>query len=98
MIILPELYKFDWDKGNSGKNLKKHSVTDTECEEVFFDENKIQFKDILHSNKEERFILLGETKELRLVFVIYTPRDGKIRVVSARDVNKKERKRNEEKS
>lgn len=97
MIVLTESYKFDWVKGNREKNLKKHDVTDSECEEAFFDENKIQFKDVLHSGKEERFILLGKTKESRLLFVVYTLRDNKIRVVSARDVNKKERKLYEEK-
>lgn len=96
MIILTESYKFDWNKGNRDKNLKKHGVTDIECEEIFFDENKIQLNDVLHSNREERFILLGKTKMSRLLFVVYTLRNSNIRVVSARDVNKKEKKLYEE--
>ena len=97
-VVLREFYKFHWDKGNSDKNFKKHGVTDSECEEVFFDEEKVQFKDVLHSGKEERFILLGKTKESRLLFVVYTLRDNMLRIVSARDVNKKERKLYEEKT
>ena len=97
-VVLSQPYEFDWDKGNLGKNFKKHGVTDSECEEVFFDERKVQSKDILHSGEEERFILLGKTKESRLLFVVYTLRDNRIRVISARNVNKKERKLYEEKT
>lgn len=83
---------FIWDKGNIDKNWIKHRVKNTECEEVFFDENKVILKDVLHSNKEERFIILGKTKKERLLFVIFTIRDDKIRVISARDINKKGRR------
>ncbi|MDP2951359.1 MAG: BrnT family toxin [bacterium] len=82
---------FLWDKGNSNKNLKKHNVSDLECEEVFFDQNKIAFKDKLHSGKEERFILLGKTKRDRLLFLVFTLRGNQVRVISSRDINKKEK-------
>lgn len=88
--------EFIWDRGNSDKNLVKHQVRNSECEEVFFDENKIIIKDALHSGEEERFILLGETKRERLLFVVFTEREHKIRVISARDINKRERKLYEE--
>ena len=68
----------------------KHQVTNRECEEVFFDKNKKISKDVLHSNKEKRYILLGKTKKDRLLFIIFTIREKKIRIVSARDINKKE--------
>ena len=84
--------KFDWDEGNTGKNWEKHRVSDQECEEVFFDENKIILKDVFHSEKEGRFIILGKTKKNRLLFVVFTKRSNKIRIISARDVNKKERR------
>ncbi len=83
---------FVWDKGNIDKNWKKHRVTNTECEEVFFDENKVALKDVLHSGEEERFIVLGKTRKERLLFAAFTVRRKKVRIISARDVNKRERK------
>ncbi|MBI5024379.1 MAG: BrnT family toxin [Candidatus Omnitrophica bacterium] len=98
MKILDKLGEFQWDKGNKGKNHLKHKVTDQECEEVFFDQNKKIFKDILHSDNEERYILLGQTKGNRILFVVFTIRSGKIRVISARDLNEREKKLYEEKT
>lgn len=86
-----QLIEFDWDKGNIGKNWKNHRVTDRESEEIFFDKNKKIMKDKLHSGEEERFILIGQTKERRLLFIAFTIRNNKIRVISARDLNKKEK-------
>jgi len=83
--------EFLWDSGNSNKNLIKHNVSDLECEEVFFDPYKVILRDKLHSGKEERLVLLGKTKSERLLFLVFTQRNGKIRVISARDVNKKEK-------
>ena len=83
--------EFEWDSGNSGKNLKKHQVSDEETEEVFSDDRKVQKPDPFHSVKEKRFILLGKTKGERLLFIVYTVRKTKIRVISARDVNQKEK-------
>lgn len=98
MKIIENPNEFQWDRGNKSKNYQKHHVTDQECEEVFFDQNKKILKDILHSDKEERYILLGPTKENRILFVVFTIRSGKIRVISARDLNKKEKKFHEEKT
>lgn len=83
------VFLFEWDKGNIGKN-KKHQVEDNEAEEVFLDEGKVIFKDKLHSKNEERFILLGKTKKQRLLYIVFTKREVKVRIISARDVNKKE--------
>lgn len=82
--------EFDWDKGNIGKN-KKHDVDDPEIEEVFFDGKKVTLKDTLHSDNEERTIVLGRTKKERLLFVVFSRRKHKIRIISARDINKRER-------
>lgn len=82
---------FLWDKGNKDKNLLKHQVSNEECEEVFFDQHKKIIKDVIHSNKEKRYILLGNTKKARLLFIVFTIRNNKVRVISARDLNKKER-------
>ena len=92
MRINKKINGFLWDKGNLDKNWAKHKVKNTECEEVFFDKKKVQFKDVLHSGKEERFILLGKTKKDRLLFLAFTLRGDKVRIISARDTNKRERK------
>ncbi len=90
-MILPQPKEFIWDKGNTDKNYEKHNVTNAEAEEVFDDQNKAVFKDILHSGSESRFILLGKSNLGRLLFIVFTIRGkNKIRVISARDINRKE--------
>lgn len=98
MLFFKEPVEFAWDRGNRDKNLVKHKVSDEECEEVFFDEEKQILKDVLHSGMEERYILLGRTKKERLLFIVFTLRVEKIRVISARDANKRERRLYEEKT
>lgn len=88
--------KFLWDDGNLDKNYRKHGVANAEAEEVFFDPNKKILKDSLHSHTETRFILLGQTYRNRLLFVVFTSRRGHIRIISARDINQKERRLYEE--
>jgi len=90
MLKVKESIKFFWDKGNKDKSLLKHGVTNQECEEVFFDKNKRISKDIFHSKKEKRYILLGKTKDGRLLFIIFTIRNKKVRIISARNINRKE--------
>lgn len=92
MKIFGKIYTFDWDKGNKDKNVKKHLVSNEECEEVFYDSDKKILKDVFHSGKEERYILLGKTKAERILYLVFTLRKDKVRVISARDLNKKERK------
>lgn len=91
MNIFKEPIGFEWDKGNKDKSWLKHLVTDHECEEVFFDSQKRILKDAIHSNRESRYILIGQTKKQRVLFIIFTIRKDKIRIISARDLNKKER-------
>jgi len=98
MQIVRNALAFEWDRGNKGKNFKKHKVTDEECEEVFFDPTKKILRDLLHSNREERFIILGKTKRDRLLFVAFTIRREKVRVISARDINNREKHLYEEKT
>lgn len=81
--------EFDWDEGNRDKP-KKHGVTIEEAEEAFFDQNKIVFSDWTHSTKEKRSTLLGKTRKGRLLNITYTIRKKKIRIITARDINKKE--------
>lgn len=90
MKVLGKVFEFQWDKGNIDKNLKKHEVENKEAEEVFFDDKRFIFRDRLHSSGEERFRIIGKTREKRLLFIVFTKRGKKIRVISARDINKKE--------
>jgi hypothetical protein len=87
-----DLESFDWDEANKSKNFIKHHVKTNECEEVFFDPRKVMFNDQLHSAKESRFIILGKTKKKRLLFIVFTIRNKKIRIISARDTDIKERR------
>ena len=92
MLKLEKPLSFDWGKGNVLKNLIKHNVTNKECEEVFGDPGKKILEDVKHSDKESRFLLLGKTKDSRLLYIVFTLRGKKVRVVSARNLNRKEHK------
>ena len=89
-MVLSNPIEFQWDRGNINKNYLKHNVTNQEIEEVFFDGNKKINKDVLHAGRERRFQLIGRTTLGRILFVVFTLRDKNIRVISARDLNKKE--------
>ena len=84
---------FDWDDGNSRKSAEKHSVSQGEAEQVFFNEPLLLLPDHKHSDNEQRFHGLGRTEDERLLHVTLTLRDGGklIRVISARDMHRKER-------
>ena len=90
---------FDWDKGNIDKNLKKHNVTNEEGEEVFSN-NPFVLKDERRSEQEQRLKALGRTNKGRLLFISFTIRkvaqNIKIRIISCRDMNRKEEVRYEE--
>jgi uncharacterized DUF497 family protein len=81
---------FQWDKGNL-EHIRKHKVLYTECEEVFSNTPLLVNEDKKHSRLEERFQALGKTNNGRFIFVAYTVRKNKIRIISSRDQNKKER-------
>jgi hypothetical protein len=83
---------FEWDIHNSDKITGKHGVTPVECEQAFFNVPVVVGDDIKHSETEARSYVLGQTNSGRLLFLVFTIRKDKIRVVSARDMNKKERK------
>lgn len=92
MVVLNEPVEFIWDKGNRDKNQIKHNVSNSECEEIFEDENKKMFRDPVHSEMGDRYILIGITRNKRLLFAVFTMRNNKIRIISARDLNKREKK------
>ncbi|MEN8230539.1 MAG: BrnT family toxin [Bacteroidota bacterium] len=89
---------FDWDDGNSEKNRILHQVSRNESEQVFFNAPIVVGDDVSHSQSEKRWFLLGKTDAHRLLFVVFTVREELIRVISARDMNKKERRLYHEKS
>ncbi len=92
MKFLNNVTGFEWDDGNQNKNFIKHGVSKYESEEVFFSDNKVILEDMLHSDKEERWLLLGETYGSKRLFIVFTIRKDKIRVISARILNKREYK------
>ena len=85
-----EFSGFDWDAGNKEKNLK-HGVHASECEQVFFNEPLVILDDPKHSVAEDRFAAFGQTDLGRMLVVVYTPRGSLIRIISARDMNRRER-------
>ncbi len=83
---------FQWDEGNLEKNWVAHQVRWVECEEIFFNEPLWISADVKHSEAESRFYALGQTEVGRLLFVVFTLRGSLIRIISARDMNRRERK------
>ena len=82
---------FQWDTGNLEKNWISHQVTKSECEQIFFNQPLIIGDDEKHSQIEQRYFTLGQTDNARLLFIVSTIRENLIRVISARDMNKKEK-------
>jgi len=82
--------EFEWDEGNVEKSVSRHEVTPKEAEEVFLDEESGVIPDIKHSLEEERFIALGRTFERKNLFVVFTIRNHKARIISARKMHRKE--------
>lgn len=93
MLDVDSIEGFDWDDGNRDKNWLKHRVSNRESEELFFNQPLIVVADIKHSEMEERLFALGQTNDGRRLFVSFTVRMNKIRVISARDMSQKERER-----
>jgi uncharacterized DUF497 family protein len=82
---------FQWDEANADKNWERHRVSRAEAEEVFFNDPLVLADNEPHSAGEERFYALGQTNGRRLLFVVFTIRDTLVRVISARDMRKRER-------
>ncbi len=91
MVDLNTAAGFDWDENNRDKNWIAHQVSVGECEEVFFNLPLLLLPDSAHSQAETRYYVLGQTDAGRQLFISFTLRDDKIRVISARDMSKKER-------
>jgi len=100
MIDLSRIEGFQWDDGNGRKSIEKHDVSQSEAEQVFFNEPLLMVEDVSHSVKELRLHALGRTDARRLLHITFTLRDGDrlIRVISARTMHRKERVRYEQES
>ena len=86
---------FQWDDGNDRKNVDRHSVSQSESEEIFANIPLLVVYDDRHSQQEERFNALGRTASGRLLHLTFTLREGNtlVRIISARDMNRRERER-----
>ena len=90
--LLSKCTGFEWDKGNLLKNWEEHAVTGSECEQIFFNNPQIVAPDLKHSGKEDRYFVLGQTDTGRLLYVVFMVRKTLVRIISARDMSRKERK------
>ena len=92
------MISFEWDEKKNKANIRKHGVAFEEAMTVFFDENAILFDDPEHSDREERFLLLGMSTEANVMIVCHCCRqsDTVIRIISARKATRREERRYEE--
>jgi uncharacterized DUF497 family protein len=91
-LDIDEIIGFDWDDGNILKNELKHNLKWQSIEEIFFNEPLIIIEDTKHSQSECRCVAFGFIDDKSLITVIFTKRDNKIRVISARPMSQKERR------
>jgi len=87
---------FEWDSNKARRNIETHSISFDEASTAFSDTLSLTIHDPLHSDEEDRFILIGNSYQNRLLVVAHTERSNKIRIISARKATKKERKQYEE--
>jgi hypothetical protein len=94
MIELRRITGFDWDAGNARKSADEHAVSQPEAEQLFFRKPLWFAVGMKHSQQEERFYALGQTAAGRLLHVTFTLREEgtKIRIISARDMSRRERR------
>jgi uncharacterized DUF497 family protein len=93
----PEPIIFEWDKFNTAKIRLKHGLTQEQAEQPFFNDFWIQF-DSTHSSGEKRYQLVGKSNTDKVLFIVFTVRKDKIRIISARSADKKERTAYEQKT
>lgn len=93
MLDWSRITGFDWDAGNARKSADKHNVSQVEAEQAFFNQPLLLVPDQRHSLEEARFHALGRTDDNRLLHITFTLRHDatRMRVISARDMNRKER-------
>jgi len=84
--------EFEWDPNKAANNLAKHSVSFHEASTVFGDPLSSTFDDPDHSDDEERYITIGESADGRLLIISHTDREQRIRIISAREAKRRERR------
>jgi hypothetical protein len=87
---------FEWDPNKAKENLETHGISFDEASTVFRDVLSLVIHDPLHSEEEDRFVLIGSSHRNRLLVIVHTERSNNIRLISARKASKKERKQDEE--
>jgi uncharacterized DUF497 family protein len=87
---------FEWDPNKAKWNIENHVISFDEASTAFRDTMSLTIHDPLHSDEEDRFILIGNSYKNRLLVVVHTERENRIRIISARKATKKERKQYEE--
>lgn len=90
MKLMVDGLSIEWDARKNSLNLKKHGVGFKEASGVFFDENRVEIFDTIHSEHEDRFAVIGMVRDILLV--IYTDRQDSLRIISARKATPSERK------
>ena len=90
--------QFEWDRAKARANLLKHGLSFEEAATVFGDQRAISIADPAHSLTEERFVTIGTSEHERILVVVATERRDKVRLISARQASRKERKQYEEAS
>lgn len=95
MMDLSKYIEFEWDKGNIDKSFKKHKISPNEAEEIFLDENLFLQEDFKHSQREKRFVAIGKTISKKFLLTVFTIRNYKIRIISVRMADRKERRQYE---
>ena len=87
---------FEWDPEKALRNIKTHGVSFDEASTAFRDPSSRTIGDTLHSEEEERFVLIGHSIRVRLLVIVHTEKDDRIRIISARLATNRERLRYEE--
>jgi uncharacterized DUF497 family protein len=82
---------FEWDPKKARQNLAIHGVSFDEASSVFRDPLSVTINDPLHSEREERFVLIGQSHRNRMLVVVHTERSDHVRIISVRLATKKER-------
>ena len=92
-LFIDKCQGFDWDAGNDRKSAEKHNVSRFEAEQVFFNAPLLILEDVKHSQDEVRYHALGKTDDKRMLHITFTLRSSGtlIRVISARDMHRKEK-------
>jgi hypothetical protein len=91
--LLARIEGFQWDDGNTDKNVLGHDVTQSEAEEIFFHAPVVLLEDARHSITEQRFLIYGPMNAGLLLSAAFTVRANRLRVISIRDMSRQERRR-----